>query len=193
MAQGPSLTVDGKKFTLNYFTGKVLATRKDKETVVSSRSMGTQNNPQVHVSSTTVDHHEFFLQDESGKEQSFKTVDLDFPCREGQTISVVWAIPESTDFGPYVHVRNHNTDSYYQIGRNDIANYFKKPGWLVWGSSFVVAIVLMYPLSVVGMFGFLIPVFYFRWRSRKAAGQLLSSPELMGLDRQLATVKPLTA
>jgi len=193
MPQGPSVTVDGKGFDLHYFTGKVISTRKDKETVVSSRTLGTQNNPQVQISSTTHDHHEFFLQDETGKEQSFKTVDLDFPCREGQTVSVIWAIPKGTDFGPYIHVRNHNTEEYRQIGNVDIASHFKKPWWMVWGSGVGLSIVLIPILGPVSMFGLLPPFFYFRWRSRKSAKQFLASSELMGLDRQLAEVRPLAA
>ena len=193
MPQGPSITVDGKKFNLHYFTGKVIATRKDKETRVSSRTGGTQNNPQVQISSTTIDHHEFFLQDDKGQEQSFQTVDLDFPCREGQTVSVVWAIPEGKDRGPYIHVRNHNTGAYYQISNVDIAEHFKKPWWMVWGSAAVVSVALIPILGPLFMLGLLPPVFYFRWRSRKSAKQLLASSELMGFDQQLAQARPLAA
>lgn len=35
-----------------------------------------------------MDHHEFFLQDSEGREKSFKTVNWDFPCRDGHVLSV---------------------------------------------------------------------------------------------------------
>lgn len=169
MPQGSSVSLVGKKCNLHYFTGKVISTKKDKETQISSQSYGTQGNPQVHVSSTTVDHHEFFLRDEDGKERSFQLVNLDFPCREEQTVSVIWTIPEGEDFGPYIHVRNHNTVEYHQIHQNEIAYIYKKPWWMVWGSCAVVSIALIPILGPVFMFRVLPPYFYFRYGSRQSA------------------------
>jgi len=191
--KGPSVEVDGVRCNLHYFTGTVLSTRKEKETRVSSQSVGTANNPQVHVTSTTVNHHELFLKDADGEEQSFQLVDLDFPCREGNLVTIVWAIPENKERGPFVHVRNHNTNEYYQIGNTDIAYLFKKPWWLVWGSSIGISLVTIPVLGPLFMFGILPPIFYWRWRTRKAAKTLLASGELMSLDSQLAQTKPLAA
>lgn len=192
--QGPTVDVDGKRTVLWYFTGKVLSSQKQKETQISSQSYGTQNNPQVHVSSTTVDHHEFFLADESGKEESFKMIDFDFPCRQGQTMSVVWGVPEGAGSGPFLHVRNHNTEESHQINPNNIATTFRKPGWMIWGSAAALFLVLGLIVNfIVGMIMILVPPLYFRWRSRKAAKGLLASKELTQLDAELARIKPMAA
>lgn len=192
MASNTSATIDGVRCNLNYFTGRVLSTKKDKETRISSHTVGTNQNPQTHVTSTTVDHHEFFLADKDGKERSFHLVDLDFPCREGQTVSVVWMIPEGKDSGPYIHVRNHNSNEYVQIHPHSIADNFKKPWWMMWGSGIGLSIVAIPVLGPVSMIMILIPFFYLRHRSRKAAKNLLQSPEVMGLDAELARIKPMT-
>ncbi len=191
--QGPTVDVDGKKTVLWYFTGKVLSSKKQKETQISSRTLGTQNNPQVHVSSTTVDHHELFLIDDQGKEDSFQLVDFDFPCREGQTLTLVWAVPEGASRGPFIHEHNHNTSESHQVAPNNIADYFKKPGWMVWGIGIGLVIVTIPILSVFCLFSVLISFFYFRWRSRKAAKGLLASKELTLLEAEFARVKPLAA
>jgi hypothetical protein len=191
--QGATVNVDGKPTVLWYFTGKVLSSQKQKETQISSQSYGTQGNSQVHVSSSTVDHHEFFLADESGKEESFKMVDFDFPCRQGQTLSVVWAVPEGAGRGPFIHVRNHNTDETHQIEPNYIADNFKKSGWMVWGIGLGMVIVTSPILGPACLLTIFIPFFYFRWRSRKAAKGLLASKELTQLDAELARIKPMAA
>jgi hypothetical protein len=191
--QGPTVNVDGKPTVLWYFTGKVLSSHKQKETQVSSQSYGTQGNPQVHVSSTTVDHHEFFLVDDGGKEESFKMIDFDFPCRQGQTLSVVWGIPQGAGAGPYLHVRNHNTEEAHQIDANSIAITFRKPGWMIWGSGLGLVIVTSPVLGPACMLMIFVPFFYFRWRSRKAAKGLLTGKELTQLDSELARIKPMAA
>ncbi len=191
--QGATVNVDGKPTVLWYFTGKVLSSQKQKETQISSQSYGTQGNSQVHVSSSTVDHHEFFLADESGKEESFKMIDFDFPCRQGQTMSVVWGVPEGAGSGPFLHVRNHNTEESHQINPNYIATTFRKPGWMIWGSGLGLVIVTSPVLGPACMLTIFIPFFYFRWRSRKAAKGLLASKELTQLDGELARIKPMAA
>jgi hypothetical protein len=193
MSEEPSVVVDGTTCHLYHFTGKVISTKKDKETVISSRAGGTQANPTTHVSSTTVDHHEFFLANAEGKEKSFKVTDFDFPLREGQTLSMVWAIPDGSERGPYIHARNHSTDDVHQVHPNQIADRFKKPWWMVAAASVVLIFATMWLLSFLSMFMILVAFFYFRSRSRKAAKGLLDSPELARLDAELAKIEPLPA
>jgi len=66
MAEVATAVVDGNKVHLYSYTGKVVSTKKDKETVISSQTMGTGNNAQTHVSSTTIAHHEIFMVDADG-------------------------------------------------------------------------------------------------------------------------------
>ena len=194
MTQGAVVTADGKASRLHYFTGKVLATQKQKETQVSSQQMGTQGNPIVSVTSTTVDHHEFFLVDAEGVERNFKMTDFDFPCREGQTVSVVWVIPEGSAEGPYIAARNHNTNDRVVIDPKRIAYAYAKPAWMSWvgaGASLVIIGVVVN--WILGMISVLAPFFYFRWLSRKAAKAVLDSAELSALDQQLSSIRPLPA
>lgn len=190
MPQGPTVVVDGKKCVFHYFTGKVLSSQKDKETQISSQTYGTQGNQQVAVSSTTVDHHEFFLVDKEGKERGFQLVNFDFPVREGHTVSIVWVIPEGEEEGPYIHVRNHSTDEYHQIHQNRIADTFKKPWWMVYGIAAALILATAWFLSIASMFMILVSFFYFRKRSRDAAKRMLNGPELTKLDNELREIKP---
>jgi hypothetical protein len=194
MPEGTSVIVDGKRCQLHYFTGKVLSSQKQKETQVHSQSYGTQNAPQVHVSSTTVDHHELFLADSTGKERAFKMVNFDFPCRDGQTLSIVWGIPEGSPDGPFIKVHNHNTGESHVNGVKQVSLWFKKPWWMIWGAALGGAIVLW----IIGFFitGFLwlfVPPLYFLWRSRQAAKSLIASDGVRQLDGQLGSVKPVAA
>lgn len=191
MPEGPSIVVGGKRCQFHYFTGKVMSSQKQKETVVSSQTYGTQNNPQVSVSSTTVDHHEFFLMDDSGKEQSFKTVNLDFPCREGNIASVIWVIPEGAREGPYVEVCNHNTGERNVIDPKRIAFLFRQSRWLKWGIGVGAWIVLSFlEWYILGFAALLAPFVYDYITSRKNARALLSSDAMRTLDEQLSRVRP---
>jgi hypothetical protein len=194
MPEGNSVVVDGKRHQIYYFTGKVLASQKQKETQVHSQSYGTQNNPQVSVSSTTVDHHEFFLVDSAGKERSFKTVDFDFPCRDGQTLTVVWAIQEGAKDGPFIEVRNHNTGETHVNDFKQVSLWLKKPAWMVWGSALGGMVLLwIFTLYFTGLLWVIAPPLYFRYRARAAAKSLIASDGIRQLDSQLAQVKPAAA
>ena len=192
MPEGSTVVVDGKPSKLYYFTGRVLSSQKQKETQVHSQSYGTQHNPQVSVSSTTVDHHEFFLADSAGKERAFKMVDFDFPCREGNTLSVVWVIPEAKTDGPYIEVHNHSTGERHLIEPKRIATWFRKPMWMIWAIAIGGAIVIGLMNGFFGLIAFVVPFVYFTWRARNAAKELLASNELRELDSQLTQVKAIT-
>ena len=194
MPEGTSVLVDGKRHQIYYFTGKVLSSQKQKETRVHSQSVGTQGNPQVSVSSTTVDHHEFFLADATGTERSFKMVDFDFPCREGQMLTVVWAIQEGAQEGPFIEVHNHNTGSTHVNDFKQVALWLKKPGWMIWGSA-LGGMVLLWILTFyfTGLLWVIAPPLYFRHRARQAAKSLIASDGVRQLDTQLAQVKAVAA
>jgi len=147
MPEGPKVVVpDGRRCQLYYFTGKVLSSRKQKETQISSSTQYHGNNQAVtSVSSRTVDHHEFFLADTDGKERAFKAVNFDFPCREGQTLSVMWTIAEGKNEGPFLAVRNHNTGERHDASQASVVEWMKEPySWAVIGIAVAIAIVLSF-------------------------------------------------
>jgi len=200
MPEGSKTTVpDGRSCQLYYFTGKVLSSKKQKETQISSTTQYHGNNQATSsVSSRTVDHHEFFLADKDGKERAFKTVDFDFPCREGQTISVMWTIAEGKNEGPFLAVRNHNTGERHDASQASVAAWMEEPySWGVIGIAIAIIVVLF---IISGTLGFLaligLPVYgWWRKKSRAkaAAKSLLGGSALQGLDQQLAPLKALAA
>lgn len=201
MPEGQKVVVpDGRRCQLYYFTGKVLSSKKQKETQISSSTQyhAGSNNPSVHVRSNTVDHHEFFLADQDGKERAFKTVDFDFPCREGQTMSVMWTIAEGKNEGPFLAVRNHNTGERHDASQASVATWMEEP--YSWGMIGIAAAIIVVLFIVSGTLGFLaligLPIFGVvrkKMRAKAAAKSLLGGSALQQLDQQLAPLKAFAA
>jgi len=178
----------------------VLSSRKQKETQISSSTQyhTGSNAPSVHVRSSTVDHHEFFLADKDGKERAFKTVDFDFPCREGQTMSVMWTIAEGKNEGPFLAVRNHNTGERHEASQASVAAWMEEP--YSWGVIGIAAAVILVLFIISGVLGFLaligLPI-YGVWRKKSrakaAAKSLLGGGALQQLDSQLAPLQAFAA
>ena len=201
MPEGPKVVVpDGRRCQLYYFTGKVMSSQKQKETQISSGSQYNTGTGQTvaTVSSRTVDHHEFFLADSAGAERAFKTVNFDFPCRQGQTLSVMWTIAEGKNEGPFLAVRNHTTGERHDASQASVAEWMKEPySWAVIGIALAIAIVLS---LISGGLAFLFVVgiaIYGWWRKRSransAAKELLNGAGLRQLDSQLAPLKAFAA
>lgn len=201
MPEGQKVVVpDGRRCQLYYFTGKVTSSQKQKETQISSGSQYNAGTGQTvaTVSSRTVDHHEFFLADSAGAEKAFKTVNFDFPCRQGQTMSVMWTIAEGKSEGPFLAVRNHNTGERHDASQASVASWMEEPySWAVIGIAAAIIVVL---LIINGTLGFLaligLPVYgWWRKKSRAkaAAKALLGGSELQQLDSQLAPLKAFAA
>ena len=201
MSEGPKVVVpDGRRCQLYYFTGKVLSSLKQKETQISSGSQYNAGTGQTvaTVSSRTVDHHEFFLADAAGAERAFKTVNFDFPCREGQTMSVMWTIAEGKNEGPFLAVRNHNTGERHDASQASVAEWMKEPySWAVIGIAAAIIIVLLFINGTIGFLALIGLPIYGWWRktsrAKAAAKALLGGDALRQLDQQLAPLKPFPA
>ena len=201
MPEGQKVVVpDGRRCQLYYFTGKVTSSQKQKETQISSGSQYNAGTGQTvaTVSSRTVDHHEFFLADSAGAEKAFKTVNFDFPCRQGQTMSVMWTIAEGKSEGPFLAVRNHNTGERHDASQASVASWMEEPySWAVIGIAAAIIIVLLFINGTLGFLALIgIPVYgWWRKKSRAkaAAKALLGGSELQQLDSQLAPLKAFAA
>jgi hypothetical protein len=199
MPEGPKIAVpDGRRCQLYYFTGKVLSSQKQKETQISSSTQFYNNQAVNSVSSRTVDHHEFFLTDAAGKERAFRTVNFDFPCREGQTLSVMWTIEEGKNEGPFLAVRNHNTSERHDASQASVAQWMAEPySWGVIGVAVAIIIVLFFVSGTLGFLALIGLPIYGWWRkksrSESAAKALLNGDALRQLDQQLAPLKPFAA
>src|SRR6185369_12487467 len=181
-------------------TGKVLSSKKQKETQISSGSQYNAGTGQTvaTVSSRTVDHHEFFLADSAGTERAFKTVNFDFPCREGQTMSVMWTIAEGKNEGPFLAVRNHNTGERHDATQASVAAWMEEPySWGVIGVAVAIIVVLFIVSGTLGFLALIGLPIYGWWRKKSrataAAKSLLGGSALQGLDQQLAPLKAFAA
>lgn len=97
-------------FELYHFTGKVVGASKNVTTEVH-RTVGYQNQVRVHSSTTT--NNDLFLIDDAGQEKSFQLTDFNVSCREGQILTVTWAIRKGKQQGPYFAVENKTTDQFF--------------------------------------------------------------------------------
>lgn len=192
MAEAGAVNVDGKRTVIHYQTGVVTATRKQKETQIHSSTQFHGNQAVTSTSSSTVDHHELFLRDASGREGAYNLIDLDIPVREGNTVTVVWVMPENAKSGPYVEVLNHNTGDRNQIEPKRLLTWFfnKKLMWLVTIGGAIVGFIISWVLGVVMLFA---PYLYFKYRAIKAIKGIFSSREYTQLQGELAQVKPSAA
>lgn len=63
------------------------------------------------ITSTTIVHDQLFLVDKEGKEIAVKLQNWDVACRDGNIVTVMWAIMEGKSEGPYFAIINHSTGS----------------------------------------------------------------------------------
>jgi hypothetical protein len=189
----PTVLVDGRRTVIHHHTGKVTATRKQKETQIQSSTQYHGNQAVTSTSSSTVDHHELFIADETGNERAFSMIDMDIPVREGNTVSVIWVVPEGVESGPHIQIYNHNTGDRRVVQPKSILSWFMKPKMIVWGTTAAVVVVGFIVSWIIVLVGLFAPFLYFRWRALKAIKGMLASPELKQLEAQLAQVKPVAA
>lgn len=189
MGQIGQVTVGRNTYAIYGFKGDVISSQKQKETRVqgSGGGGGPHYTSNVQISSYTVDHHEMFLTNKNGEERNFKFVNWDFPCREGQSMSVLWIIKQGKEEGPYVGVINNNLKERHFLKPKELAKSLRPSGYLIWGGALVLAFVLSIPTAGLGFpFGLAGPPIYFAWRSRKDAAALLNGPELKRAEETLA-------
>ena len=134
-------------------------------------------------------HHELFLRDASGKEGAYNLIDLDVPVREGNTVTVVWVMPENAKSGPYVEVRNHSTGDSNQIEPKRLLPWFfkKKLVWMVTIGGAIVGFIISWMVGLPMLFA---PYLYFKFRALKAIKDIFASREYTQLQAQLSQVKP---
>lgn len=192
MAEAGTVMADGKRVTIFYETGVVTAQRKQKETQIHSSVQYHGNQAMTSTSSSTVDHLELFLVDSAGRETAYNLVDLDVPVRDGNTVSVIWILPEGAKSGPYVEIRNHNTGDNTVIDPKRLLPWFIKKK-LMWGATIggtILGLIIFWPIGLAMIFT---PLLYFKSRALKAIRGIFESREYKQLQTQLAQVKPAAA
>lgn len=197
------LTLNGRNFSVHHFTGRVVSEKKWTETEVtgsggggggySYKGTGFSSSAPVNISSKTTGYDQFILQDEHGREKSFKFADLDLACREGNTLSVVWIIRKGDSEGPYWWVYNHNSGEKFPT--SEYKRTFEPP---FWGKALAIvsAIAVAYGLSLVGMgwymfialplgFAFLYRRFYYGPQGNTRANEFWETKSFESILRML--------
>lgn len=110
-----TINTSNKEYLLYWVAGKVMSTGKNMETKVQGGggSYGNGYTAPVRITSTTTVHDQIFLMDREGKEHAFQLQDFNVACRDGNELSVVWAIKKGGSTGPYIIVHNHNTSQTF--------------------------------------------------------------------------------
>ena len=118
-----TIVVNDKSYRLEAVTGTVLAVTKSMETRLQGsasggggrlhKGSGTMREVDLTVTSTTVVHDQFFLQDAAGQEHAFQLQGFNVVCREGNLLTVVAAFAPGQQRGPYVMVCNNATQARF--------------------------------------------------------------------------------
>ena len=118
-----TIVVNNKSYRLETVTGKVLAPTKSMQTTVQASASGgggrlhhgsgKVQEVDLTVTSTTIVHDQFFLQDNAGREHAFQLQGFNVACREGNVLSVVAAFTPGQPRGPYVAVYNGTTQTRF--------------------------------------------------------------------------------
>lgn len=145
-----NIVVNGNTFVLRSVTGKVLSTTKSMETSVQGsvsggggrlrEGSGKLKPVDLNLASTTIVHDQFFLEDANGQEHSFQLQGFNVACREGNSLTVVWAIKAGQQRGPYVAVLNNTTQNRF-YNEKAIDN-LSSPSFLLYLLFFLGAIVV---------------------------------------------------
>ena len=120
MALLKKLKVNGRSYEIHHYTGTVVDEKRWSETETTGSggggySMGGGQTSPIYmdVRSKTTRFEKLILQNKEGKEKPFEFRDWGISCRNGNILTVLWAIPEGKKEGPYILVYNHNSDESY--------------------------------------------------------------------------------
>lgn len=105
-----------KEYELYWVTGQVAESGKNMETRVHGGGGGSYGNgytAPVQIRSTTIVHDQLFVVDKTGREHSFQLQDFNVACRDGNEITVLWAIRKGKKTGPYFVVHNRTTSQTF--------------------------------------------------------------------------------
>jgi len=144
-----TIQTSGKQYNLYWSFGKVEGgASKNMETRVHGSGGGSNgygSTAPVNISSTTTIHDQFFLKDKTGKESSFQLQDFNVACREGNELSVIWAIKKGGKTGPYIVVHNRTTsDTFFQEA--ELKKIFRYPVYYPLGAT----LLLLFIGGVIG-------------------------------------------
>lgn len=114
-----AVSFNGRTYRLHSRTGKVMDTNTRSETEVHGgggggggfnyNGTGASSTAPVRITSTTTRYTKIFMVDGDGREHAIELIDFDVRCRAGNGLTLIWAIPDGKDEGPYIAAYNHST------------------------------------------------------------------------------------
>lgn len=124
-----TISAGGRQYNLYSLTGTILQAQKNVRVNTFSQNLG--NRDMIDVNSSVSDR--VLLMDVLGKEHDINLTGFDVNCRVGHEITVLWAIKNGKNWGPYFAVKIHDTNTcYYQNGViSDICTPSSMPGIFV--------------------------------------------------------------
>lgn len=143
----PDIDINGKRYQVHHFTGKVMQANKHLETQVSGGGgggftyKGTGGGGSVSISSTTITHDDVFLQNAQGREHVLRLKDWDVACREGHEMQAVWLSRDAKESDDYLLIQNFTTGSAHWA-RQPFVKMFRlfEPMWLWMGLSLLLVV-----------------------------------------------------
>ncbi|WP_374571630.1 hypothetical protein [Phenylobacterium sp.] len=198
---------NGKTYGLHSVSGKVMDTNTRSETEVtgsggggggfSYQGTGASSTRAIRITSTTTRFTKIFILGEDGVEHAAELVDFDVRCRAGNGLTLIWAIKEGKDKGPYIAAYNHSSrdmefdeDVIGRLCRPTMVSMlagsaigFVLPLVMHWGgkASPLVAFVMLFVGMWVGML-------VARMIGKQRAKAFIQGPDVSGMRAQLEAV-----
>jgi hypothetical protein len=144
-----TLILYGREFEIHSVTGKVVGQGKFVTTGISGGGQRTKDSKVDQVRSSTSIHNDIFLQGRDGKEHHFALTDFNVACREGNELTVLWAIKPGQGSGPYFLVVNRTTSEQFWASDSDLFKaFFRK-----WYHRSPIVILVVFVLIIWGFAG----------------------------------------
>lgn len=167
-----TITAANKLYKVYWTTGMVAGSGKNMETIVrgSGGGGGVYNgyggSAPVTITSATVVHDQIFLVDKTGQEHAFQLQGFNVACRESNQLSVIWAIPNGKQSGPYIIAYNHTTGNAFY---NDavLTRIFRYAAWYLL-AAIAVCLVLGQVSSIFYVLALAAP-FVWQWLAKQQA------------------------
>lgn len=129
--------IDRHRMWFNTLTGQVASVQKWSSTTVTSSGGGGYVHPQYGgvvsaptISSNVQNHQTFWIVVPDGQEIQIDQDGIkgDFPCREGQSVSVIWGGKKGKQNGKYLALRNNVTHQISYFSDNVYTEVFSEIG-----------------------------------------------------------------
>jgi hypothetical protein len=177
MPQVSQIAVDDLALTLYTERGEVAGASKWSTMEISGGGgsgyvhQGTGYSSTAPVRSRTTEHDQFFVRTAAGKEIPVRVQNVNVALRDGQDLSVFWAVGAGRESGPFLAFHNHTTDETTWMTKSGGKELFGSGltirlvlTFLALAVSVILLLVAVVSVSVIGM-AILAVLSWFSWDS----------------------------